>query len=102
VALRQYWDLRFPAQGERLSFPAAREKLLHLLKETVKLHMISDVPVGFLLSGGVDSTAMLSLALDQTDQELSTFTIGFEGEHFADERPYARMAAERFGTGTSK
>jgi asparagine synthase (glutamine-hydrolysing) len=60
--------------------------------------MISDVPVGFLLSGGVDSTAMLSLALNQTDKIVSTFTIGFEGESFADERPYARLAAERFGT----
>ncbi len=59
--------------------------------------MISDVPVGFLASGGVDSTALLSFASQQTDKPIQTFTIGFEDEHFADERPYARMAAERFG-----
>jgi len=60
--------------------------------------MISDVPVGFLLSGGVDSTALLSCAVNETDKRISTFTIGFAGADFADERPYARLAAKRFGT----
>ena len=60
--------------------------------------MISDVPVGFLLSGGVDSTALLSCAVNETDKRISTFTIGFSGNEFADERPYAQLAAARFGT----
>jgi len=98
VEVRQYWDLYFRPSDVKRSFAESKEELLNLLKETVRLHMISDVPVGFLLSGGVDSTALLSLSLDQTDKDLSTFTIGFEGEAFADERPYARLAAERFGT----
>jgi asparagine synthase (glutamine-hydrolysing) len=59
--------------------------------------MISDVPVGILLSGGVDSTALLSFAIEQTDKDVNSFTIGFNDERFADERPYARLAAERFG-----
>jgi asparagine synthase (glutamine-hydrolysing) len=60
--------------------------------------MISDVPVGVLLSGGVDSTAMLSYAAQQTNQMLKTFTVGFSGAEFADERPFARLAAQSFGT----
>ena len=67
---------------------------MELLAETVKLHMIADVPVGVLLSGGVDSTAVLSFAVEQTDKEISTYTVGFSDPGVADERPYARMAAE--------
>jgi asparagine synthase (glutamine-hydrolysing) len=96
--IKQYWDLSFASSDSVQTFNESKEELLSLLKETVRLHMISDVPVGFLLSGGVDSTAMLSLALEQTDKDVSTFTIGFEGESFADERPFARLAAARFGT----
>ncbi len=99
VETHRYWDLRFsPPENGRPNFNESKEQLLHLLHETVRLHMISDVPVGFLLSGGVDSTGLLSLSASETDKEISTFTIGFEGESFADERPYARLAAQRFGT----
>ena len=58
--------------------------------------MISDVPVGFLLSGGVDSTAMLGMAVGKTDHPLSSFTLGFSTPGLADERPYARLAASRY------
>lgn len=98
INVEQYWDLNFHHVDETRTFAKSKEELLSLLKESVRLHMISDVPVGFLLSGGVDSTAMLSLAIDQTDKVLSTFTIGFAGEGFADERPFARLASEKFGT----
>jgi len=60
--------------------------------------MISDVPVGVLLSGGIDSTVVLSCAVQETSKRISTFTIGFGGEEFDDERPFARLAAEQFGT----
>ena len=70
----------------------------NLLAEAVELHMIADVPVGVLLSGGVDSTAVLSCAAERTDKEISTFTVGFSDSGFADERPYARLAAETFGS----
>ena len=59
--------------------------------------MISDVPVGFLLSGGVDSTAMLSMAVGKTDRPLSSFTVGFSEPGVTDERPYARLAARNYG-----
>ena len=77
---------------------AAKDELLELLAETVELHMIADVPVGVLLSGGVDSTAVLSFAVERTDKEISTYTVGFSDPGVTDERPYARLAAETFGT----
>jgi asparagine synthase (glutamine-hydrolysing) len=60
--------------------------------------MISDVPVGFLLSGGVDSTAMLALAAGKTSHPVSSYTIGFSDPQTTDERPYARLAAQKFGS----
>jgi asparagine synthase (glutamine-hydrolysing) len=80
------------------SIKDAEEELVSLLEESVALHMISDVPVGFLLSGGVDSTAMLSLAVGKTEQNLSSYTIGFADPSVTDERPHARLAATRYGT----
>lgn len=96
--VNQYWDLHFSDGHQNANFKRSKEELLDLLKEAVRLHMISDVPVGFLLSGGVDSTSLLSLSIGETDKPLGTFTIGFEGENFADERSFARLAAERYGT----
>jgi asparagine synthase (glutamine-hydrolysing) len=96
--LRQYWDLQFAQPSRNISFKDAESELLSLLAETVEQHMISDVPVGVLLSGGVDSTGVLSFAVEQTQKEISSFTVGFSGGEVADERPYARLAAETFGT----
>jgi len=98
VRVHQYWDLVFAAERSPLSFDAAAEELRELLRATVLDHMISDVPVGFLASGGVDSTALLGFAVEQTSRQIRTYTIGFDEQGFADERPYARLAAERFGT----
>lgn len=95
---KEYWDLSFSQQRNNLGLREAEENLFEILRQSVRDHMISDVPVGFLLSGGVDSTALLSLAVKETDKRISTFTVGFEGESFADERYFARLAANRFGT----
>ena len=96
--IRQYWDLRFPDPPGERDFKKAEEELLSLLDETMTLHMISDVPVGFLVSGGVDSSGMLSLAQGKTDQAMSSYTVGFSEKGITDERPYARMAAHAFGS----
>ena len=93
---RQYWDLRF--SPEPITEAKACEQLSELLEESVAAHMISDVPVGFLLSGGVDSTAMLSYAVGKTEYPLSSFTVGFSDPGVPDERPFARLAAQTFGT----
>jgi asparagine synthase (glutamine-hydrolysing) len=60
--------------------------------------MIADVPVGVLLSGGVDSTAVLSYAAEKTQKEINTFTVGFSDPGLTDERPYAKLAAEASGS----
>ena len=96
--VRRYWDLDFSGSDLQHPRPDVEEQLLDLLDEAVQLHMISDVPVGFLLSGGLDSTAMLSLAAQKTDRPISTFTIGFSSNGVVDERPFARLAAKRFGS----
>jgi asparagine synthase (glutamine-hydrolysing) len=93
---RKYWDLRFSPQSRTEA--QAAEELLALFEDSVGLHMISDVPVGFLLSGGVDSTAMLGFAVGKTDKPLSSYTLGFAAPGVIDERPYASLAAKRFGT----
>ncbi|WP_429632809.1 asparagine synthase (glutamine-hydrolyzing) [Tunturiibacter psychrotolerans] len=98
TVIRQYWDLHFGVPSEGASLQDAEAELLSLLAETVNLHMMADVPVGVLLSGGVDSTGILSLAVNATDKKISTFTVGFSGDKVPDERPYARLAAEKFGT----
>lgn len=98
ITIRQYWDLSFEHGSPQLSLEEAETELLRLLETTVFQHMISDVPVGFLLSGGVDSTAMLSLAAKDTSRLFSSYTVGFAGSHVPDERPYARLAAQRYGT----
>jgi asparagine synthase (glutamine-hydrolysing) len=98
VEIRQYWDLRFRKPAERLSLEEAENELSDLLADVIDLHMIADAPVGVLLSGGVDSTAVLSCASERTEKEISSFTVGFSGSGFADERPYARLAAESFGS----
>jgi asparagine synthase (glutamine-hydrolysing) len=95
VTVRQYWDLRF--EPSHLSLRAAEEQLMDLLEESMRLHMIADVPIGFLLSGGVDSTAMLGLSQGKTKEPISSYTVGFSGSGI-DERPYARLAAQTHGS----
>src|SRR5262249_58139237 len=65
--------------------------------EAVRLHLIADVPVGAFLSGGLDSSVVVSRAAGHTRGTLQTFSIGFREESFS-ELPYARQVAERFGT----
>jgi asparagine synthase (glutamine-hydrolysing) len=96
VEIRQYWDLQFSESP--MSMRACEDKIVELLEEAVRLHMISDVPVGFLLSGGVDSTAMLHFAVGKTTFPLSSYTLGFSEQVIADERPFARLAAEEYGS----
>jgi asparagine synthase (glutamine-hydrolysing) len=98
VSLHRYWDLQFRSTQVVPRFDDAVTELQDLLRRSVRDHMISDVPVGVLLSGGVDSTGVLRYASEACSDRLHTFTLGFGGEGFADERPYAKIAAERYGT----
>ena len=73
------------------------EELRTRLRDSVRAHLLSDVPVGVLLSGGVDSAALAALAAQETADAVHTFTIGFAERSF-DERDDARLVAERYGT----
>ena len=73
------------------------EELRARLRDSVRAHLLSDVPVGVLLSGGVDSAAIAAFAAQETAEPLHTFTIGFAERSF-DERADARRVAERYGT----
>ena len=94
----EYWDLHFSTPTTQENEGSITRRLERLLEDVVAGHMISDVPVGVLLSGGVDSTAMLSYAAPHADQRIKTFTVGFSGEEFADERPFARLASQHCGS----
>jgi asparagine synthase (glutamine-hydrolysing) len=98
VICQRYWDLHFDAVASGQSLRRKCNDLRRLLKNTVQDHLMSDVPVGVLLSGGVDSTIVLSCVAQETGKQINTFTIGFSGEEFDDERSFARLAADRFDT----
>ena len=94
--LKQYWDVSF-ANGPRQSEAAYQEQLLDLLRDSVRLRLRSDVPVGVLLSGGIDSSAVTGL-LAQSVDKVQTFSIGFEQAAGCNELAFARKVAHHFGT----
>ncbi len=98
VTVTRYWDLKFTEERWKKPFTEVVEELRDLLGSTVKDHMMADVPVGVLLSGGMDSSAVLNFAVQGTQKKVQTFTVGFDGDQVVDERPYARLAAQHFGT----
>jgi asparagine synthase (glutamine-hydrolysing) len=73
------------------------EELRARLRDSVRAHLVSDVPVGVLLSGGIDSSVLAALAAEEVSEPLRTFSIGFEERTF-DELADARLVAERYGT----
>jgi asparagine synthase (glutamine-hydrolysing) len=73
------------------------EELRERLRESVRAHLVSDVPVGVLLSGGIDSSLLTAFAALESGEPVRTFSIGFEEGSF-DERANARLVAERYGT----
>src|SRR3954452_10113779 len=77
--------------------PATAGEVLEALRDSVRAHLVSDVPVGVLLSGGVDSSALAALAATEGGERIHTFTIGFDEQGF-DETSRARLVAERYGT----
>jgi asparagine synthase (glutamine-hydrolysing) len=97
LRIRRYWDLRYEPKL-RGSDNDLVEALEERLIDCLKFHMVSDVPVGAFLSGGMDSTLVVALLMQHVATEpLRTFSVGVPYGAF-DEAPYARMVAERYGT----
>jgi asparagine synthase (glutamine-hydrolysing) len=91
----KYWDL----EGGQISLSSEREyeeRLLAILRESVKSHLLSDVPVGAFLSGGVDSSSVVALMSEFATEPVMTCTMGFEEEKY-NEVSRARTVARRFG-----
>ncbi len=97
VQVRQYWGLVLDESERRLDEAAAAEEFRGLLEESIAHHQISDVPLGVLLSGGVDSAAVTAL-LARVSRRVKTFTVGFEGGGPEGELGEARRVAQHFGT----
>jgi len=96
LRVERYWS---PPAGEKTA--ASEEEivaeLMRLLRESVRIRLISDVPLGVFLSGGIDSGTVAALMATESSRPVKTFSIGFEDEG-SSELPYARQVAERYGT----
>ncbi len=94
----QYWDVPqtvIEDRSEEEWIERVREKLL----ESVRIRLVSDVPLGAFLSGGIDSSSIVAAMAQMTNQPVKTYSIGFEGEdRFYNELPYAGVVARAFGT----
>ncbi len=96
IEQRPYWDLRY-SPDDSLSEEDWVEGLREKINEAVRIRLMSDVPLGAFLSGGVDSSVVVAAMAAAQSQPVKTFSIGFDEEAF-NELEYARIAARRFGT----
>ena len=96
VTVSRYWRARIAADAPSRR-EDAEERLLALLGDSLRLQLRSDVPLGALLSGGIDSGLMVALAAGIADRPINTYTVRFEGAA-VDETPLAMLVAERYGT----
>jgi asparagine synthase (glutamine-hydrolysing) len=96
TVIERYWDLKFEPDYAREEGYFV-ERVRELLDESVRLHLISDVPLGAFLSGGIDSSSIVAAAATLTPEPLRTFSIGF-GEPEYNELDHARVVAQTFGT----
>jgi asparagine synthase (glutamine-hydrolysing) len=97
IASRRYWSLAFQSETSDDNRDYAAEFELHFQRAVEKRLVASDVPVGILLSGGLDSSAVAATAVELGHQDLHTFSVAFNDGEESDETPFARLVAQRFG-----
>jgi asparagine synthase (glutamine-hydrolysing) len=98
IRIKEYWDLNMPSVGDEGSASSHyEEEVLDLIETAIRRQMISDVPIGALLSGGLDSTTVTAVMAEKLSTPVSTFTIGFANPSY-DESAEARLVAETFKT----
>ncbi|MBN1912816.1 MAG: asparagine synthase (glutamine-hydrolyzing) [Candidatus Omnitrophica bacterium] len=96
ISLERYWELDY-FKKLRIPEEEAAEEVLRLLKESVRIRLYSDVPLGAFLSGGIDSSAVVGLMSQLSDKKVWTFSVGFNEKDY-DELRYAKVVAEKFNT----
>ncbi|MDW8297423.1 MAG: asparagine synthase (glutamine-hydrolyzing) [Raineya sp.] len=93
-----YWDIQACLKKQKISDETEAEKQLEtLLQSSIRYRLISDVPLGVFLSGGIDSSTVVSLAQSVSSEKIKTFSIGFENEQY-NEAPFARQVAQHLQT----
>ena len=97
LRIEEYWDLKMPEQGVVRSEGEMVERIRELIDDAVRLRLISDVPLGAFLSGGLDSSTIVAMMRKHNPGKLQTFTIGYEDATFS-ETEYAKVVADHFGT----
>jgi asparagine synthase (glutamine-hydrolysing) len=97
IATRRYWKLSYRNQPRRMADGELSELIRDKLLEATRLRLRSDVPLGALLSGGVDSSSVVAAMAQQSAEPVKTFSVGFDVGSF-DETAHARDVANRFGT----
>ncbi|RPI41803.1 MAG: asparagine synthase (glutamine-hydrolyzing), partial [Betaproteobacteria bacterium] len=95
--VQRYWSP--PSEVPKTDRPEAeiQESIVAVLRDCVRARMVADVPLGALLSGGIDSGSVVALMAEASSRPVKTFSIGFDEDEY-NELPYARMVAERYGT----
>jgi asparagine synthase (glutamine-hydrolysing) len=96
ISTERYWELPY-GTAPHTSLQSAERELDGLLEQSMREHLLSDVPLGVWLSGGIDSSTILHYAAKASPSRLKTFSVSFLGRTF-DETPYLRAAAKQYGT----
>lgn len=96
VRINQYWQLPSEIDDASVSMAQRASEVRELLNDAVQSHLVSDVPVGLFLSGGLDSSGLAALMAPMVAEPIRTFSVGFDEPQFS-ELPYARLVAESIG-----
>ena len=97
ITIKKYWDLEFEPKNDKLTDKEFVAEWLAEFRKSVELRLMSDVPLGMFLSGGIDSSAICAMMSEMVDDPIKTFSVGFK-EREANEFEFARIVSDAFKT----